>query len=78
MVALRYVSYIYLVEKSDLKASKLFKVDVRQVKGPLPGDSLQELFEVPPMGQREQTGVVLHLYARFLRGLFPHRHNQTV
>lgn len=68
----------YLVEQGDLEASKLFEVDVHQAKRPLPSDSLQQLLEVPAVGQREGAGVVLHLYARFLGNLLTHRHNQTI
>lgn len=68
----------YLVEQADLKAGKLFKVDVHQAEGSLPGDPLQQLLEVPAVGQGEGAGVVLHLYAGFLGSLLPHGHNQAV
>lgn len=73
-----FLSSIYLVEQGDLEASKLFEVHIHQTKGPLPGDSLQQLLEVPAVGQREGVGVVLHLDASFLWSLLPHRHDQAI
>lgn len=69
------LSLIYLVEQRDLEAGKLFEVDVHRAKRAIPGDSLQQLPKVSPVGQRKRAGVVLHLYASFLGDLLPHRHD---
>ncbi|TNN51848.1 hypothetical protein EYF80_037944 [Liparis tanakae] len=46
---------------------------------PLPGDALQQLLKVLPVGQGERAGagVVLHLDAGLLRRLLPHRHDEA-
>lgn len=68
----------YLVEKCNLEAGELFEVDFAEAERHLPGDTLEQLFELVALCQRQGTGVVLHLDARFLRGLLAHRRNQTV
>lgn len=71
---------VYLVEQRNLEARKLFEVDVHQAERPLPGDALQQLLKVLPVGQRERAGagVVLHLDAGLLRRLLPHRHDEAI
>lgn len=68
----------YLVEQGDLEASELLEAEVAEAERPLAAQALQQLLEVPPVGQRERAAVVLHLDEGFLRSLLAHRHNQTV
>lgn len=68
----------YLVEQCDLEPGELFEVNVGKAQRHLPSDTLEQLLEVAAVCQRQGIGVVLHLDARFLRGLLAHRRDQTV
>lgn len=68
----------YLAEQGDLEAGKLLEAEVPEAERPVAAQALQQLLEVPPVGQRERAAVVLHLDEGFLRSLLAHRHNHTV
>jgi len=61
-----------------VEARKLLEAEVGEVQLGPPGQALQELLEVPLVGQGQGAREAAHLHPRLLGGLLPHRHDQTL
>lgn len=61
-----------------MEALELFRVELHGHGGPVPGQTLQLLDEVPAMGKRDSSPSPTHLDSSLLRKLLANRGDKTI